>query len=249
MADTYGVMDLYVQYANCEGLGVPLVEASVCGIPVCATNYSGMSSVLKNVGGHPIPVLALHTEAETNRLMALPDNTALAEYIREFVAMPETMRSRIGFNTHHKALTHYGSWSKVAQVWMNVFDSVELPEANMWATAPIDFLDINSLPPTPDLARISDEQFVNWLLTQVVRRPDWSQTYIGLKMIRDLIYGNTSKTTLGFMSNDASMLGSRPAWEAVDRDKLYGYAKGLRHKYNQWEAFRHQKIQAGDIRP
>ena len=38
--------DLYVQYANSEGFGLPQVEAAGCGIPVASVDYSAMSSVV-----------------------------------------------------------------------------------------------------------------------------------------------------------------------------------------------------------
>lgn len=247
LAATYGLMDLYVQYCSNEGFGIPNVEAAMCGIPVAGTNYSGTESVIKNVGGKAIPVKLLFVEAETNRKLAFPDNDAMAAYIKEFVGLPETIRARMGYNTHLKAKQWYGSWENVAKTWSDIFDEVETREANQWVSPP-DYIPVESLPPCPDHTKMTDEQFVMWAMTEILHRPDWSNTFLGLKMLRDIIYGNTSKGQLGFMSNDASMLGSRPNWEMVDRPKMYDYIKGLRNKFNQWEMARWNYIQDGRIK-
>lgn len=246
LADVYSFMDLYVQYAISEGFGIPLVEAAACGLPICATNYSGMESVLENLNGFPIPIGMEYVESETNRIMVLPDGDALADYIKEFTSLPEGMRARLGYNTHLKAVSRYGNWDGVAKKWSDIFDEIQIPERNNWL-APIDYLDINSLPPCPSHQQMNDDQFVNWALTEILHRPDWAGNYTALKMVRDLVYGGTAKGQLGFMSNDASSLGQRPAWEPIERDGMYNYVKNVRHKWNEMEIMRHQKIQSGEI--
>ena len=52
----YNLFDLYVQYAICEGFGMPQVEAAGCGVPIAAVNYSAMADVLKFTKGYPIDV-------------------------------------------------------------------------------------------------------------------------------------------------------------------------------------------------
>jgi len=48
--------DIYVQYAICEGFGMPQVEASACGVPIASVDYSAMSDVVRKVGGYPIRI-------------------------------------------------------------------------------------------------------------------------------------------------------------------------------------------------
>jgi glycosyltransferase involved in cell wall biosynthesis len=247
LAKTYGLMDLYVQYANCEGFGIPIVEAAACGLPICATNYSGMESLIQNLGGFPIPVKSLETESETNRKMAIPDGEALAEHIKEFVAMPESMRATLGYKTHLKAINRYGSWDDVAKKWADIFDEIPLSDSNPWRST-IDYVDINMLPPCPTQSQMNDSQFVNWLLTEILHRPDWAGSFTALKMVRDLIYGGTPKGQLGMFSNDASQLGQRPSWQLFDRENLYSYIKNIRNKWNSFELQRHSKIQSGEIK-
>ena len=44
LSSIVNLFDLYTQYANCEGFGLPYVEAAACGVPVCGTDYSAMES-------------------------------------------------------------------------------------------------------------------------------------------------------------------------------------------------------------
>ena len=50
----YNAMDLYVQYAICEGFGMPQVEATACGVPIASSDYSAMEDVLRWTKGYPI---------------------------------------------------------------------------------------------------------------------------------------------------------------------------------------------------
>jgi glycosyltransferase involved in cell wall biosynthesis len=61
----YNLFDIYVQYANSEGFGMPQLEAAYAGVPVISTNYSAMESVIKNIGAVGIDPLTLSMECET----------------------------------------------------------------------------------------------------------------------------------------------------------------------------------------
>lgn len=51
LANVYKCFDIYVQYANSEGFGMPQLEAANSALPVISVDYSAMSSVVKNIGG------------------------------------------------------------------------------------------------------------------------------------------------------------------------------------------------------
>ena len=50
LAKIINTFDLYVQYANSEGFGLPQVEAAACGVPVMSVDYSAMHSVVRKLG-------------------------------------------------------------------------------------------------------------------------------------------------------------------------------------------------------
>ena len=49
LAEIMNMFDIYVQYANSEGFGLPQVEAAACGVPVMSTDYSAMELSLIHI--------------------------------------------------------------------------------------------------------------------------------------------------------------------------------------------------------
>ena len=79
LSNIINLFDLYVQYANCEGFGLPQVEAAACGIPVVSTDYSAMESVIRKLEGFPVKPKDLYKELETGCLRAVQDNALAAD--------------------------------------------------------------------------------------------------------------------------------------------------------------------------
>ena len=121
-----------MQYANCEGFGLPQVEAAACGVPVMGTDYSAMESVLRKLGGIPIKPKALYKELETGCFRAVPDNELAADELKKFFSQPKSVRRKIGSETREAFLEHY-QWDKSGKVWESYFDSVDIiPESEGW---------------------------------------------------------------------------------------------------------------------
>lgn len=96
LAEIMNTFDVYVQYANSEGFGLPQVEAAACGIPVMSVDYSAMESVVRKLGGTPLPVKTLYKELETGCMRAVPDNDIAAKKLEEFFQIPKAMRKKTG---------------------------------------------------------------------------------------------------------------------------------------------------------
>ena len=94
----YNLFDLYVQYAICEGFGMPQVEAGACGVPVAATNYSAMEDTLHWLKGYKINVETMARELETNAERAYPDNNHLAKIIEKHLSLSEEKRIKKAIN-------------------------------------------------------------------------------------------------------------------------------------------------------
>ena len=84
LSDIVNCFDVYLQYANSEGFGLPQVEAAACGVPVMSIDYSAMSRVVRKLGGTPLKVKHLSKEMETGCLRAVPDNTYAAKKLKDF---------------------------------------------------------------------------------------------------------------------------------------------------------------------
>jgi len=237
------LFDLYVQYANCEGFGLPQVEAAACGIPIMATDYSAMESVVRNLGGTPLTPKALYKELETGCFRAVPDNVFAAKAFKEFFEKPVSIRRRAGFLTRQAFLEHY-QWDKSGQAWEKYFDSVEISETfDNWKHPP------RVIKPKPKPESIPDgttyQDLSRWLISEVLGEPERINTYFESRMIRDLTYRNTTSVTGGMYYNENSaMFDAKNTRNPFDFNIAYDQMVYLASRRNFWENKRIEMLKA-----
>lgn len=128
----YNLFDFYVQYAICEGFGMPQVEAASCGVPIASVDYSAMSEIVRNLEGYHVPVKRLFREMETTADRAYPDNDALVAILWDFfVVASEEERKKRAERTRELCINKY-TWDNVYNVWYNAFKSVDLSTNLSW---------------------------------------------------------------------------------------------------------------------
>ena len=113
LRDVICLFDVYIQYAICEGFGMPQVEAASCGVPIMSVDYSAMSDVVRKLDGYPIKVKRLFRELETGAYRAMPDNEDLAQSLVRFFSSPEPVRQRRGFKARELVVKNY-TWDITA---------------------------------------------------------------------------------------------------------------------------------------
>ena len=121
----YNLMDIYVQYAICEGFGMPQVEASSAGLPVASVDYSAMQDVVHKLNGYPIRVKQYFRELETKAIRVYPDNDHLVEILHEYINMPQPVKESKRFESRQNTEKHY-NWDNIAKKWEAYLDKVEL---------------------------------------------------------------------------------------------------------------------------
>lgn len=181
--------DLYVQYAICEGFGMPQVEAGACGIPLASVDYSAMNDVVHKLNGYPIKVAKFFKELETQAIRAYPDNHHLIKIIESFDKQPEMLKIQQRQQTR-KLTELYYNWDDIAKKWEKYFDNVVLTGLQgKWDTPmpklqmiPDNILDITN--------NLDHYTFVYSLINQFLPN-QLSNTIIPLQMIRDLEYAYT----------------------------------------------------------
>lgn len=235
LAKIINTFDLYVQYANCEGFGLPQVEAAACAVPVMSIDYSAMSSVIKKLGGFPIPVKAMYKEMETGCERAVPDNDAASELFKTFFSKPESMRKKIGFECKQN-FEKYFQWEVSGKMWENYFDSFDVVPINeTWRSSP------NILEPAQmdkDLENRSYNFIVDWLYENVLRKTDERNGYEYNKILESLIYGfNTNPIIGSYFNEDDSVVSVSKKIEQVEYDikAAYEKLKSKRLRINNWE--------------
>jgi glycosyltransferase involved in cell wall biosynthesis len=166
---------------NCEGLGMPQVEAAACGVPVMSVNYSGMVDIINKLGATPIAVKGFHRDVDTGRKMAYPDVEDFVGKLINLLSLPESVRRSRGYAGREAAKQHF-NWDTTAKVWEEAIDG--MGASHPW-TAPLHQHASQSEAPEG----LTNDQFVRWALTYVAGRPDLVNSYTHLCMLRDLNWG------------------------------------------------------------
>ena len=180
----YNLFDLYVQYAICEGFGMPQVEAACCGVPVAAVNYSAMEDVVKHTNGYPIKVQKMFRELNTNAERAYPSNEHLAEIIETHLSKDDSFRDQKSKEVRQGTITRY-DWDKTAKVWEDYIDSyIPVNNQGNW-NSPL------KQSPVPEKLPegMSYEQFVKWCFAVLLNSPDRINSYDAQKYLANLDFG------------------------------------------------------------
>jgi glycosyltransferase involved in cell wall biosynthesis len=124
LAHIYNIFDIYVQYAICEGFGMPQVEAAACGVPVAAVNYSAMCDTINKIDAFPIEVGSYFTELETKATRVYPNNDSLISIFHNYLSLPKPIRDKKRSETRRLTEKHY-NWDNIAAIWMRYLDQLD----------------------------------------------------------------------------------------------------------------------------
>jgi len=234
LAKIMNLFDIYVQYANCEGFGLPQVEAAACGVPIMATDYSAMESVVRNLQGIPIKPKALYKELETGCFRAVPDNQLAADKLIEFFNQPLDVRQKMGLETK-KAFTEHYQWTKSGKAWEDYFDSAEIiPDSLGWKSPPR--IMNPQAKPDPHPANMPHEQLAQWLISSVLCEPERMHSYMASRLTRDLMYQSSTSTTGGMYFNESSAaFDGKLNRTPFDFNAAYDHMSALCRRRNFWE--------------
>lgn len=119
----YSIMDIYVQYAICEGFGMPQVEAAACGVPIATVNYSAMEDIIDKLEAYPIAIGSYFKELETKAVRVYPDGDSLKNILIKFIDKPTEEKELIRQKTRALTEKHY-DWQAIAKKWEKYLDAV-----------------------------------------------------------------------------------------------------------------------------
>lgn len=237
LASIMNTFDLYVQYANSEGFGLPQVEAAGCGIPVASVDYSAMSSVVRKLEGYPVPLKSTYEELETGCKRAIPDNDAAAQIFSDFFGMSEEERISKGRQTRAMFEKHY-QWDKTCKKWESIFDGIQIkPSSQTWESGSRMFQPSDRIPP-----HMTNREYARWLIMNVLGMPSKLDSYMESRLIRDLNYGVYITGTGNEYFNEDSWSFVKPKFAEFTRDTAYQSMYEMREKFNYWESRRLQDV-------
>lgn len=179
LSHIYSLFDIYLQYAVCEGFGMPQIEASSCEIPVFSVDYSAMSEVVENIGGFAIPLSNLQYEMESGAKRAYPDITKTLELINNYRSLDTEQQKDIQQKTRNKTIEHY-SWNDIIRTWVDAIDSLDISTKASW-----DNKDKYELPNNIQLDySLNNFDFIKYICCELIKEPGLMRT----QMIQHILY-------------------------------------------------------------
>lgn len=236
LAEVYNLFDFFVQYAENEGYGMPILEAAQCGLPIACVNYSSMESFVNNIGAIPIKFLKLQKEASTGRDKAVPDNLALIDTLYDLLSLTKDELYKLGTEFAGRARAHY-SWDKCAKVWIDAIESIPVkPDKETWLSQPVA---VNPAPMIESPMTPTDQ--ATFLITEVLRKPEFMHKQLWRRLVKDLTYRTTLPNAGHLYFNEdysKDTLKHRPFSFADAYKQIYD----LRQFYNIWEDHRAKSL-------
>lgn len=225
-----GLFDIYVQYAICEGFGIPLIEAAATGSICLAVDYSAMSDIIKEIRGYPLAVQRFFYDSKTYAKRALPDNEHLVAELNSLLSLPKDTTDVIRKQSR-EAVEKYYSWDTTCKVWENCLDNIDvIPEKQSWQAPSRITQPVSQIP-----GGLSNEQFVKWAIINIAGRPELLDNYIALRMTRDLNWEASQTNPAGLFFNEASWPGLQPKWTSFSRQDVINELVRACEQKNIWE--------------
>ena len=177
LAELYSMMDLYLQIANCEGLGITQLEAAACGTHLASMDFGPMGEVVDNFGGFKIKPACVMRDMKNDSYRCCPDNADIARVMLEFAA-----GKRYDIDKQFEALKQLYNFRDVSAFIMRHIDGLQLTKK--W-DAPYTPHNI----PTSYPENLSNVQFVDYLYNDILGEPALRKTFTAFNIERDLHYG------------------------------------------------------------
>lgn len=230
----YNLFDLYVQYANSEGFGMPQLEAAYCGVPVMSMNYSAMESVIKNIGAIALNPLHLSMECETGCYRAIPDNEELMDRLVDYTNPKIVDLKKLGLEMASKARQHY-DWDKTAQVWIDHLKSIPMKDIRRTWLSPAKIL-----PPATDIpngiVELTDQ--INYIFRHVLHKPEWIGGFYWAKVIKDITFGYRVHNAEDDYYFNESHMPKVEKYQKFNMENAVREMTNLRHMWNNFEQLR-----------
>lgn len=216
LSEVYNLFDLYIQYAICEGFGMPQVEAGACGVPIATVDYSAMIDIVDKLNAFSIPVQTKFKELETQAYRVYPDNNTLIKYITDYINSPEPIRNKKRIEVRQLTEKYY-DWDNTAKVWENYLDKLSDTYRADWGKQ-LSTIDVQQKNKT-------DSNLEKILFYCSEYQKDLKQTgsYKTLSILRDADYG--------FSQLNATTYASASSKNIDDFFKIYAENNNLSEKF------------------
>lgn len=223
LCSVYNLFDCYVQYAICEGFGIPPVEAGACGVPVITVDHGAMAEIGHNLGARITKLASTFRELETNADRVTPSDDDLYHQIeQEYLKQQnqswlENMKAK---ETYRNKLTDHYSWDKTAAVFERIFDKIELVGLQgKWDSPHLPISDNTNV----DMTKLnSNREMIGHIIHNIIKSPYLLRTAMIQALIKNLDteYVMEGANIKPYTMNDAGktldqLYNSKKTWEAI----------------------------------
>lgn len=190
LSTIYNTFDLYVQYAICEGFGMPQVEAGAAGVPIASVDYSAMQDIIQYLKAYPIKVNQFFRELETKAIRVYPDNDSLINILKDFINMPEFLQEQKRHETRKLTEARY-NWDDISKKWEHYLDNIKLTNLQgQWNQILPQITEI-SMQELSQYQELSPPEQIMTILSRKMGSHQMMSSMLLLNMIRDIVYGFT----------------------------------------------------------
>lgn len=210
------LFDVYVQLASREGLGIPQVEASSCDIPVITMNYAGMTDICNKIG-NPVKIKDFYLSYPMNMMEAIPDQDDLINVIDSLINKTKNNE------TYQKYKNNYESWDKSYSVFINILKKLPIKKwEKIKVEPPYKYVELD----------ISNEDYVKFLILNVLREPELIGSYLMTRLINDL---NSGITFGGICGNYFTESIEQRHYVNFDRKEAYNICLNRKMFNDYWQ--------------
>jgi glycosyltransferase involved in cell wall biosynthesis len=190
----YNCFDMYVQYAICEGAGMPQIEAAACGVPVFTVEYSAMMDVIDKLKATGIKVSQRFKELETKAIRVYPDNDHLVKELIKWINTSKDVQKKKKEET--RTLTEkYYCWDNSAKKWEEYLDKLDSSGYRSdWSKPPTI---LQNIPEDISEQQINSQYFdlLMYVCNNNLQDHNMISSMLFLDALKDLDYGFTQSGT------------------------------------------------------
>jgi DNA-directed RNA polymerase subunit RPC12/RpoP len=190
LSTVYNTFDIYVQYAICEGFGMPQVEAGACGIPIVSIDYSAMSDIVRLLNGYVVQPQTFFKEMETEAFRVYPNNDQLVYHLWTFLNLEKDNQQNMKKEVRKLTETHF-NWDSTANKWMKVFDEILAnPKRKSWNNVSSNYLSQLDMQEFKDFNKSYDA--IKYICLHRMGDPNMLNNMMSLNLLKYSDYGYIS---------------------------------------------------------
>jgi glycosyltransferase involved in cell wall biosynthesis len=197
----YNSLDLYIQYAVCEGFGIPPLEAAACGVPFLTVDHGAMGELADGLGMNKVPVSRYFRDQEQNADRVYPDNDKCIEMIDSFYKLSMMDKVRLSEKLRSKVLEQ-NSWDYTSQAFMHILDQIEPMDSDRWQ--PISASHFENIPKAIKEIK-NNRDFIYTVLDTILEAPELKHSFFIQQLIMSLDNGfiATERDIVPYTQKDA----------------------------------------------